>query len=42
MRKKYAPEHVMIRHGIYYYVRHIPYEFSPNLLSNKALLQSED
>ncbi|MDC0955008.1 tyrosine-type recombinase/integrase [Alphaproteobacteria bacterium] len=24
MRKKYAPEHVMIRDGIYYYVRHIP------------------
>jgi len=24
MRKKYAPEHVMIRDGVYYYVRHIP------------------
>jgi integrase len=24
MRKKYAPEHVMIRDGDYYYVRHIP------------------
>ena len=24
MRKKYAPEHVMIRHGVYYCVRHIP------------------
>ena len=24
MRKKYAPEHVMIRDGFYYYVRHIP------------------
>ena len=24
MRKKYAAEHVMIRDGVYYYVRHIP------------------
>jgi hypothetical protein len=24
MRKKYAPEHVIIRDGVYYYVRHIP------------------
>ena len=24
MRKKYAPEHVMIRDGVYFYVRHIP------------------
>ena len=24
MRKKYAPEHVMLRDGVYYYVRHIP------------------
>jgi hypothetical protein len=24
MRKKYAPEHVMIRDGVYYYVGHIP------------------
>ena len=24
MRKKYAPEHLMIREGVYYYVRHIP------------------
>jgi integrase len=24
MRKKYAPEHMMIRDGVYYYVRHIP------------------
>ena len=29
MRKKYAPEHVMIRDGVYYYVRHIPYDLSP-------------
>jgi len=29
MRKKYAPEHVMIRDGVYYYVRHIPYGLSP-------------
>ena len=26
MRKKYAPEHVMNRDGVYYYVRHIPYD----------------
>ena len=26
MRKKYAPEHVMNRDGLYYYVRHIPYD----------------
>ena len=24
MRKKYAPEHVMIRDRVYYYVRHVP------------------
>ena len=29
MRKKYAPEHVMIRDGVYYYVRHIPYDLAP-------------
>ena len=29
MRKKYAPEHVMIRDGIYYYVRHIPHDLAP-------------
>ena len=29
MRKKYAPEHVMIRDGVYNYVRHIPYDLSP-------------
>ena len=29
MRKKYAPEHVMIRDGVYYYVRHIPYDLTP-------------
>ena len=28
MRKKYAPEHVMNRDGVYYYVRHIPYDLS--------------
>ena len=28
MRKKYAPEHVMIRDGVYYYVRHIPYDLA--------------
>ena len=26
MRKKYAPEHVMSRDGVYYYVCHIPYD----------------
>jgi len=26
MRKKYAPEHVMDRDGVYYYVRHITYD----------------
>ena len=26
MGKKYAPEHVMYRDGVYYYVRHIPYD----------------
>ena len=26
MRKKYAPEHVMNRDGVYYYVRPIPYD----------------
>ena len=26
MRKKYAPEYVMNRDGVYYYVRHIPYD----------------
>jgi len=26
MRKKFAPEHVMNRDGVYYYVRHIPYD----------------
>ncbi|MDB4852928.1 tyrosine-type recombinase/integrase [Alphaproteobacteria bacterium] len=26
MRKKYASEHVMNRDGVYYYVRHIPYD----------------
>ena len=26
MRKKYAPEHVMNRDGVYYYVLHIPYD----------------
>jgi integrase len=29
MRKKYAPEHVMIRDGVYYYVRHIPCDLAP-------------
>jgi len=29
MRKKYAPKHVMIRDGVYYYVRHIPYDLAP-------------
>ena len=29
MRKKYAPEHVMIRDGIYYYVRHFPHDLAP-------------
>ena len=29
MRKKYAPEHVMNRDGVYYYVRHIPYDLAP-------------
>ena len=29
MRKKYAPEHVMNRDGVYYYVRHIPYDSAP-------------
>ena len=29
MRKKYAPEHVMIRDGIYYHVRHIPHDLAP-------------
>ena len=29
MRKKYAPEHVMIRDGIYYYVRHISHDLAP-------------
>ena len=29
MRNKYAPEHVMIRDGIYYYVRHIPHDLAP-------------
>lgn len=28
MRKKYAPEHVINRDGVYYYVRHIPYDLS--------------
>jgi integrase len=28
MRKKYAPEYVMIRDGVYYYVRHIPYDLA--------------
>ena len=28
MRKKYAPEQVMNRDGVYYYVRHIPYDLS--------------
>ena len=26
MRKKYVPEHVMNRDGVYYYVRHTPYD----------------
>ena len=26
MRKKYAPEHVMNRDDVYYYVRHTPYD----------------
>ena len=26
MRKKYAPEHVMDRDGVYYYVRHTTYD----------------
>ena len=29
MRKKYATEHVMVRDGVYYYVRHIPYDLTP-------------
>ena len=29
MRKKYAPEHVMLRDGVYYYVRHIPCDLAP-------------
>ena len=28
MRKKYVPEHMMIRDGVYYYVRHIPYDLA--------------
>jgi hypothetical protein len=28
MRKKYVPEHVMCRDGVYYYVRHIPYDLA--------------
>ena len=28
MRKKYVPEHVMNRDGVYYYVRHIPYDLA--------------
>ena len=28
MRKKYTPEHVINRDGVYYYVRHIPYDLS--------------
>jgi integrase len=28
MRKKYAPEHVIIRDGVYYYVRHIPFDLT--------------
>jgi len=28
MRKKYASEYVMNRDGVYYYVRHIPYDLS--------------
>ena len=31
MRKKYAPEHVMIRDGVYYYVIHIPSETDADL-----------
>ena len=28
MRKKYVPEHVMNRDGVYYYVRHIQYDLA--------------
>ena len=28
MRKKYVPEHVMCRDGVYYYVRHIPHDLA--------------
>ena len=28
MRKKNTPENVMIRDGVYYYVRHIPYDLA--------------
>ena len=28
MRKKYASEHVMIRDGVYYYVRRVPYDLT--------------
>ena len=29
MRKKYVPEYVMIRDGVYYYVRHISHDLAP-------------
>ena len=40
MRKKYAPEHVMNRDGVYYYVRHIPYDLSDYYNVNLKALHS--
>ena len=40
MRKKYAPEHVINRDGVYYYVRHIPYDLSDYYNVNLKALNS--
>ena len=40
MRKKYAPEHVINRDGVYYYVRHIPYDLSDYYNVNLKALHS--